>query len=118
LLGSKSIGQGSIFSEDISELVDDVELLEDRVDAVVPADLCLSEVTISVEQVSKLVKGLNEQEFLLPLPLELDAFLVVADHHGCEDLVAFPLGADLEMATAFLLLFRAKVLGLNTILKI
>jgi hypothetical protein len=32
--------------------------------------------------------------------------------------VAFSLGADFEMTTAFLLLLEAKILGLNTILEI
>ena len=49
LLRPKGISQGRIFGEDIPELVDDVESLEDCVDAVVPADLSFCEVSISVE---------------------------------------------------------------------
>lgn len=54
----------------------------------------------------------------MSLPLKFDALFVVADHHGCEHIVAFSLRADFEMATAFLPLFEAKILGFNTILMI
>lgn len=37
------------------------------------------------------MKGLDEEELFLSLPQELDALLVVADHHCGEDLVSFAL---------------------------
>ena len=59
------------------------------------------------------MEGLDEQELLLPLPQQLNTLLVVADHHRGEDLVAFPLRPDLEVAAPFLLLLDAEVLSLD-----
>ena len=88
---AEGISQRGALREDLSERVHDIEPLENGIDAIVPAGLCLSEVAIGVEEVAKLVKGLNEKELLLPLPEQLNALLVVADHHRGEDFVAFAL---------------------------
>ena len=109
---AEGISQGGALREDLSERTHHIEPLEDGIDAIVPAGLRLSQVAICVEEVAQLVEGLDQKELLLPLPEQLDALLVVADHHRGEDLVALALRSDLEVAAAFLLLLDAEVLGL------
>ena len=114
LLRAEGVSQRRVVAKDGPELLDDVEPLEDGVDTVVPADLRLSEVSIGIEQIAQLVKGLYQEELLLPLSQELDALLVVADHHCREDLMALAFRPDLEVAAALLPLLQAQVLRLDT----
>ena len=114
MLRAEGVGQRRVVTKDFPELVDDVEPLEDGVDTVIPADLRFSEVAVSIEQISKLMKGLDQEELLLPLSQKLDALLVVADHHCREDLMALALRPDLEVAAALLPLLQAQVLCFDT----
>jgi len=57
---------------------------------------------------------LNKKEFLLSLPQELNALLVVTYDHCCEDFVSFALRTNLEMAPPLLPLLYSKILGLDT----
>jgi hypothetical protein len=76
LPGPKAVSQGRALLEDISPVTDGVQVLEDRVDAVVPLDFSLTQLVVSVEEVSKLMEGLDQHEVLLSLSQELDALFV------------------------------------------
>jgi hypothetical protein len=86
--------------------------LENSVDTVVPVSLGLSKVPVGIQKISKFMESLYKEELFLSLSQKLDAFLVVADDHSGEDLVAFALRPNLEVARTFLPLVKTEVLGL------
>jgi len=91
LFGSESIGKRWVVLEDLSELTHDVKSLENCIDTVIPLDLSLSKVAISVVQVAKLVQSLDKHVLFLSLAKQLNALLVGVDYHVGKDPMALAL---------------------------
>ena len=99
-------------------MIDDIKLLEDGIHTIVPADLCLCQIVVSIKKISELVKSLDQKEFFLSLSQKLDAFLVVADYHRSEDFVSFSLRSYFEMTWTLPDFFVAEILCFYAILMI
>lgn len=105
-------------------MINNVELLENSIDAVIPLNFSFVEISISIKQITQLMKSLDQQKVLLTLSQQIDTLLVRCDHHISENPEALPFAFDLEVLNVFnikaalLCLFLSQSLSLNADLEI
>ena len=105
-------------------MINNVELLENSIDAVIPLNFSFVEISIGIKQITQLMKSLDQQKVLLTLSQQIDTLLVRCDNHISENPKALPFAFDLEVLNVFnikaalLCLFLSQSLSLNADLEI